>query len=196
MALMPAQQVRPGRMLLPGRRRRVHGLQPGVTEHPRKTLGLRSSSMSEDSRGSSGRTAPAASSTFPHIRAWKRGDADQIVDDPRAAARGLTRACGPAGGSWRRSGRRLRRPRLDVGEVLDAAGAVRPELPRLSSDMDFERTTEGLAGVLRDAGLEPVDSAVPAWEWRVAPDDLWAGMTAVGTSASPGVHKEPTCRPG
>lgn len=103
------------------------------------------------------------------------------VDDPRAAARGLTRAARPGGRVvatiW--PGSPPPQARL-WGEVLESSGALRPELPRLPDHLDFARTTDGLAAVLRAAGLEPVLCTTPAWEWRVEPDDLWSGLTTVG----------------
>ena len=103
------------------------------------------------------------------------------VDDPRAAARGLRRVVRPGGRVVATSWPGSPPPQARMwGQVLDAAGAVRPELPRLPVHLDFERTADGLAGVLADAGLEPVTSVTTGWEWRVDPDDLWAGLTAVG----------------
>lgn len=103
------------------------------------------------------------------------------VDDPRSAAGGLARVVRPGGRVVATTWPGFPPPQGAMwGEVLDAAGAVRPDLPRLPEHLDFERSTDGLAGVLSAAGLEPVDRATPAWEWRVDPADLWAGLTTVG----------------
>lgn len=64
--------------------------------------------------------------------------------------------------------------------ALDAAGARRPDLPRLAPELDFERSPDGLAGVLAAAGLEPREAGTVDWEWRVAPQDFWTGVTSVG----------------
>ncbi len=61
------------------------------------------------------------------------------------------------------------------GEIFDAAGAQRPDVPRLRADRDFARTTAGLAGLLRDAGLREVRCSTMAWTHRADPEDWWSG---------------------
>ena len=61
------------------------------------------------------------------------------------------------------------------GEILDAAGADRPPVPRLAAALDFPRTAAGLAGLLRDAGLTGVRCTEPAWTHRTDPEDWWSG---------------------
>lgn len=103
------------------------------------------------------------------------------VDDPRAGAREITRVAAP-GGVVRATIWGSAPPPQAVlwGELLDAAGAVRPPVPRLTADKDYDRSPEGLAGLMAGAGLAVVHAGTTAWQWRVRPDDLWAGLTAVG----------------
>lgn len=103
------------------------------------------------------------------------------VDDPRAAARGLAPVTRPGGhvvaSIWPSSAA----PQATLwNALLDDAGAVRPAMPRLDPDLDFERSPEGLGGLLAGAGLEVVAVGTTAWDWRVRPDDFWAGVTTVG----------------
>ena len=65
------------------------------------------------------------------------------------------------------------------GEVFDAAGVVRPTgLPRLAAGNDFARTEEGVAALLRGAGLTGVVGTTLTWTLHIAPDDWWAGPAA------------------
>jgi SAM-dependent methyltransferase len=104
------------------------------------------------------------------------------VDDPRAGARELARVGAPGGfvraSVWGSSPP----PQARMwNALLDAADAVRPPVPRLSADRDFERTPHGLAGILGEAGLAVTDVGTASWTWRVAAADLWAGLTSVGS---------------
>ena len=38
----------------------------------------------------------------------------------------------------------------------------------------------GIAKFLGEAGLAVTHAGTHAWQWRIAPDDLWSGMTSVG----------------
>lgn len=103
------------------------------------------------------------------------------VDHPRAAAGGLARVVRPGGRvvatiwpGWPAP------PGVLWGEVLDAAGAVRPDAPRLAPHLDFERSPDGLATLLEEAGLRTVEARMHAWDWSVAPEDFWAGATSIG----------------
>ena len=106
------------------------------------------------------------------------------VDDPRAGAAGLARVLAPRGRViatiWPADP-----PSHNVlwDALLDAAGADRPALPRLVEHLDFERSADGLSGLLVGAGLEVVEATAPAWEWRVRPEDFWVGATEVGNHA-------------
>ena len=64
--------------------------------------------------------------------------------------------------------------------VLREAGAVLPAFPRLAPELDFDRSPEGLARLAAGPGLTVVDAYVHPWQWEVAADDLFAGLTRVG----------------
>lgn len=106
------------------------------------------------------------------------------VDDPRAGARELTRVAAP-GGTVRAAIWGATPPPQAVmwNGLLDAVGASRAPSPRLPAEHDFERSPHGLAGILGEAGLAVTHAGTHAWRWRVAPDDLWAGLTSVGNCA-------------
>ena len=103
------------------------------------------------------------------------------VDDPRASARELARVAAP-GGVLRASIWGTTPPPQAVmwNGLLDSVDADRPPWPRLPAERDFERSPDGLAGILSEAGLAVTSSGTHSWRWRVAPDDLWAGLTSVG----------------
>jgi SAM-dependent methyltransferase len=103
------------------------------------------------------------------------------VDDPRAGARELARVAAP-GGTVRATIWGATPPPQAVmwSGLLDAAGATRTPSPRLPADLDFERSPHGLAGILGEAGLAVTHAGTHTWQWRIAPDDLWAGLTSVG----------------
>lgn len=103
------------------------------------------------------------------------------VDDPRAGARELARVAAP-GGTVRATIWGATPPPQAVmwTGLLDAARAERVPSPRLPVERDFERSPHGLAGILGEAGLAVTRAGTHAWRWRVAPDDLWAGLTSVG----------------
>jgi SAM-dependent methyltransferase len=103
------------------------------------------------------------------------------VDAPRAAARGLARVARPGGRVVATIWPAYVPEHLTLwSALLDECGAVRPELPRLAPELDFERSPEGLGMLLSGAGLEVVGATTTAWEWRVRPEDFWAGATALG----------------
>lgn len=104
------------------------------------------------------------------------------VDDPTAGALELARVAAP-GGAVRATiwGRTPPPQTLMWNALLDAVGAVRPPVPRLPAERDFDRSADGLAGLLAGAGLTVTDAGTVPWQWRVAPDDLWAGLTSVGS---------------
>ncbi|GAA5116380.1 hypothetical protein GCM10023339_24890 [Alloalcanivorax gelatiniphagus] len=104
------------------------------------------------------------------------------VDDPRAGAHELARVGAP-GGVVRATIWGTTPPPQAVlwNDLLSAAGAVRPEVPRLPADKDYDRSPDGLAGILVEAGLAVTHAGTAAWTWRVARDDLWAGLTSLGS---------------
>ncbi|MGC5167175.1 class I SAM-dependent methyltransferase [Luteimicrobium sp. DT211] len=63
-----------------------------------------------------------------------------------------------------------------VGRALAAAGIERPTtFPSLDGADDFPRTADGLAALLRDAGLVDVVVEERRWVHRVDADTWWAG---------------------
>ena len=103
------------------------------------------------------------------------------VDDPRAGARELARVAA-AGGVVRATiwGSMPPPQALMWHGLLDEAGAVRPPLPRLPEELDFERSPAGLACILSEVGLAVTSTRTVSWQWRVAPRDLWVGLTSLG----------------
>jgi SAM-dependent methyltransferase len=103
------------------------------------------------------------------------------VDHPRAGAQELARVAAPGGVVRTTIWGRVPPPQAVMWNgLLDEAGAARPPSPRLPEDRDFERSPDGLAGILSEAGLAVTRAGSRAWRWRVAPDDLWAGLTSIG----------------
>ena len=103
------------------------------------------------------------------------------VDDPRAGARELARVAAPDGlvrvTIW---GRTPPPQAVMWNGLLDEVEAARPPVPRLPADRDFDRSPHGLAAVLAEAGLAVTSCGTRSWQWRIAPDDLWAGLTSIG----------------
>lgn len=65
-----------------------------------------------------------------------------------------------------------------LGEVFEEAGAVLPPPERLPADEDFPRTADDLAELAREAGLDVEQACELHWDWRIRPEDLWAGLAA------------------
>ncbi|MGW2516497.1 class I SAM-dependent methyltransferase [Streptomyces sp. NPDC001617] len=66
-----------------------------------------------------------------------------------------------------------------LGRACEAAGAVAPDyLPRLDPGEDFERTADGLAGLLAEAGFREVRCREVRWEHRAGVDEWWSGAAA------------------
>lgn len=67
--------------------------------------------------------------------------------------------------------------------IFDAAGVERPaDLPRLAPDLDFPRTRDGLADLMRGAGLTGVNCDTIAWTHRTDPESWWNGpANGIGT---------------
>ncbi|RYC07176.1 class I SAM-dependent methyltransferase [Nocardioides zhouii] len=106
------------------------------------------------------------------------------VDHPRDAARELARVAAPGGHVRATIWGRTPPPQAVMWSgLLDEVDAVRPPVPRLPADRDFDRSPDGLADLLSEAGLAVTAADTLAWQWRVAPDDLWAGLTSIGNFA-------------
>lgn len=66
-----------------------------------------------------------------------------------------------------------------LGRAVQAAGVARPSaLPPLAPEDDFLRTPDGLAGLLRGAGLVEVGCRALRWEHRTTPEEWWRGPAA------------------
>ncbi len=136
-------------------------------------------------RSASATSSPAASPTCPladdGFDAVVAAFVLNHVDDPQAGARELARVAAP-GGVVRTAIWGSTPPPQAVmwDDLLDAAGAVRPPMPRLPADKDYDRSPVGLAGLLVEAGLAVTHAGTSSWRWTVSGDDLWAGLTAVG----------------
>jgi len=101
------------------------------------------------------------------------------VPDPRAAVRELARVV-RGGGSvavtvW--TDRPTAQARLFSQSLAAADAIVVPGL-RPDPDLDFERSLDGLAGILRQAGLVPRVCRELVWDWEVPWESLWAGIAA------------------
>ena len=98
------------------------------------------------------------------------------VGDPRAAVADLMRVCSPSGvvgvTVWPSKPSAIN---ALWAAVVNASGAVTLPPQHLAAEMDFERTQRGLAGLLIEAGLNRVQATTVSWEFRIDPDDLWAG---------------------
>jgi ubiquinone/menaquinone biosynthesis C-methylase UbiE len=127
-----------------------------------------------------------AEGALPHL-ALPAGQFDGVtanfvinhVPDPRGAVRELARLV-RRGGSvavtvW--TDQPTAQAQL-YSQALAAADAVAVAGRRPVPALDFERSVDGLAGILRQAGLVPRDCRELAWDWDVTWESLWAGIAA------------------
>lgn len=99
------------------------------------------------------------------------------VADPRGAMRELARVARPGGyvaaTIW---------PALGsawgalVADAFQAAGVIPSPSPRLSPELDFERSVDGLRGLAETAGLQTMQATQLQWVWTVSVDALWRGI--------------------
>ena len=105
--------------------------------------------------------------------------------DPRRAARELFRVIRPGGclvaTTWPSQILPLNQ---FWNEVRQRAEVASPAGTRLPPELDFERTTDGFAGILAEAGFEQIDCQQIRWTFEIAPDELWiaveAGIAVIG----------------
>jgi SAM-dependent methyltransferase len=101
------------------------------------------------------------------------------VGDPAAAlaeVRRVTREGGKVAVSiWPGA---LNKQQMLWHDCFEAAGAVRPPIPRLAGDRDFRRTTEGVEELVRGSGLTGVTAWSLDWVHRADPDLWWSGPAA------------------
>ncbi|HWS50946.1 MAG TPA: methyltransferase domain-containing protein [Microbacterium sp.] len=102
------------------------------------------------------------------------------VADPRAAAAELLRVSKHASAAtiWSSS------PSWFWLDVCERAGLRPATGERLAPEADFERTRDGFARMLNEAGWPDVDTTALEWTWRAEPEALWAsaegGVAAAG----------------
>jgi len=98
--------------------------------------------------------------------------------DPRATVRELARVTRPGGVVALTAWVSDRATHIDlIKETLRVAGLREPTRHRLS-EVDFERTVDGLTTLVHRSGLDPVRSHELTWVWTISWDDLWAGLAA------------------
>lgn len=114
------------------------------------------------------------------------------VHDPRASVRDLARVVRPTGRLALTVWPSRPAPHLAAyGEAQAAAGAAAVPSSRLPPELDFPRSAEGLAELAREAGLSIERAQELHWIWRIAADDLMAGIA--GGVATPGrIHRAQT----
>ncbi|WP_144121735.1 class I SAM-dependent methyltransferase [Catellatospora sichuanensis] len=99
------------------------------------------------------------------------------VGDPAAAASELRRVTRP-GGRVAVSIWPVPAPPLQQiwGSVAAACGLRRPDsAPTVAEELNFTRDEDGLAHLLRGAGLAEVSAHTVTWTHRADPEDWWAG---------------------
>lgn len=107
------------------------------------------------------------------------------VPDPRATMRDLARVAAPSAPIALTIWPAAPGPHLAAyGEAARAAGAVAVPSTRLAPELDFPRSPDGLAGLADEAGLRVERAEELCWTWRIAADDLMAGIA--GGVAGPG----------
>lgn len=111
------------------------------------------------------------------------------VPDPRACVRDLARLAAPSAPIAMTIWPSAPGPHLAAyAEAVRATGAVPVESTRLPPEQDFERSADGLAALASGAGLRVGRAEELRWTWRIAADDLMAGIA--GGVAGPGrIHR-------
>lgn len=99
------------------------------------------------------------------------------VRDPRAALRELSRVTHPGGRvavtiwpattpEWAAL----------VADAFSRAGVVPIPSQRLSVELDFDRSVDGLRRLAEAAALDVLTATELTWEWEISVDDLWGGI--------------------
>lgn len=114
------------------------------------------------------------------------------VPDPRATVRDLARVAAPSAPIAMTIWPSAPGPHLATYAVASrAAGAVAVPSTRLAPELDFPRSAEGLAGIAQEAGLQVARAEELHWTWRIAADDLMAGI-AGGVGGAGRLHQAQT----
>lgn len=107
------------------------------------------------------------------------------VPDPRATVRDLARVAAPSAPIAMTIWPAVPGPHLAAyAQAATAAGAVAVPSTRLPEHLDFPRSVDGLASLAQEAGLRVRQAEEISWSWRIAADDLMAGIA--GGVATPG----------
>lgn len=114
------------------------------------------------------------------------------VPDPLASVRDLARVSAPSARAAMTIWPASPGPHLAAYAIAaEGADAVHVPSARLAPERDFERSPSGLADLAEEAGLRVERAEEMHWTWRIAADDLLAGIA--GGIAGPGrIHQAQT----
>jgi SAM-dependent methyltransferase len=97
--------------------------------------------------------------------------------DPRAGVRELARVSRERVAATIWPAEPSPRVRL-LADVVALADASTPPDQRLAPELDFPRTTDGLAALFGGAGLADVEAVEVRWTWATPAEALWHGVAA------------------
>ncbi len=63
-----------------------------------------------------------------------------------------------------------------VAGAFSKAGVVAIPGQRLSAELDFDRSLDGLGGLAEAAGMEALTATELTWDWEISVDALWSGI--------------------